>query len=189
VLEVFLEDGLFFSAFKFWFAKSWVCVFQKRLYKINTNSLRQPYWLKACCLEKLGTYHIRGGNFSDSCLVTFSCKQSCRDKVPWNILYEFLKGLLADFLLEWMNLNGVFQLKISIIKSYYPLDKHPGPFWLVRYAGSSPTTDWRDNFTVVPHYASDGENSIRDQVADREIKYGSRNLLYPHYLCMHIWPE
>lgn len=88
--------------------------------KINTNStLRQSYWLKVCCLKKFCTYHIRGDNFYDNCLITISYKQSFKDQVSCNILCEFLNDLLT-LLLFWMNkYNMLFvMLKILTIKSY-----------------------------------------------------------------------
>ena len=52
-------------------------------------------------LEKLCTYR---SSFSDSCLVTFSRKQSYRDQVPCKLLYKFLRCLLVTSFFEKMNL-------------------------------------------------------------------------------------
>lgn len=84
------------------------------------------------------------------------------------------RDLLADFFLWMIEFNMFFvMLKISIIKSHFPLDKHPGPFWFVRCTSTSPTTDWRDNFTSITHCACNEENFVGLWGSSKHLEYNS----------------
>lgn len=102
---------------------------------MDTNLLRQPHWLRVCLSKKTCTYHIRGGSFSDNCLVFFSHTQSCRDQVPCNVFFVSSWEYLLTLPPFWMN-NVVcllLYIDISYQQEFFTTDTNnlvrPSDWW------------------------------------------------------------
>ena len=123
-------------------------------------------------LEKLCTYRIGDDSFSDSCLVVLFTSLSCRyqvphkcgNQVPCKLLYEFLKrlvGWLPSFD-EWIQ-YGFCQAKSIEHKELLSVGQTPSSI-LIGVVQWRLTNLWRDSFTAVTNYVSDGGNSAWYQV-------------------------